>query len=231
VKNLMRLELRKSDPRPYLLGVLAITIAMFGFLYLFAGVDDEELSTYTDITMLVLSLSMASYCVLGAIMFARLAVDEYKGKRAILLFSYPISRSKVLLAKVLIVCGFVFTASLLTNLVVFVFFNVSEHFAPLVHEGELGSMLGETMLLSVVNGLLAIAVSLIALAVGLWRESVPTTIVTAVVICAVFSSVFTQAVMRSMVNAALMAAVAAMILAIALGAFGVTMKRVNAIEI
>jgi ABC-type transport system involved in multi-copper enzyme maturation permease subunit len=231
MKNLIRLELKKNNIKPYLLGVLGITIVMFGFLYLFAGVDDEELSTYADVTMLVSSLSMASYCVLGAVMFARFAVEEYKGKRAILLFSYPISRAKVLLAKVMIVCGFVFVFSLLTNLIVFGFFNVSEYFAPLLHEGELSRMLASTMLLSGINGFLAIAVSLIALAVGLWRESVTVTIITAVVICSVFSSVFTQAVMHSLANVGLMIAVAAAILAIALCVFGLTMKKVNAIEV
>jgi ABC-type transport system involved in multi-copper enzyme maturation permease subunit len=228
MKNLMSLELKKNSIKPYLLGVLGITIIMFGFLRLYAGVDDEELSTYEDVTMLVSSLGMACYCVLGAIMFARFAVEEYKGKRAILLFSYPVSRVKVLLAKAIIVCGFVFVFSLLTNLIVFGFFNVSESFAPLVHEGDLSFMLADTMLLSVVNGFLAIAVSLIALAAGIWRESVPVTIVTAVIICSVFSSVFTQAVMNSLTNIGFMAVVVAII---AVSVFGLATKKVNALEV
>ncbi|GHV31662.1 ABC transporter permease [Clostridia bacterium] len=231
MKNLIRLELKKNNIKPYLLGVLGITIVMFGFLYLFAGVEDEELSTYADVTMLVSSLSMASYCVLGAVMFARFAVEEYKGKRAILLFSYPISRSKVLLAKVALICSFVFAFSLLTNLIVLVFFNVSERFAPLIHEGELSRMMSDAMPLSVVNGFLAIAVSLIALAVGLWKESVPVTIITAVIICSIFSSVFTQAIMHSLANVGSMIAVAAMILAVALCVFGLAVKKVNAMEV
>jgi ABC-type transport system involved in multi-copper enzyme maturation permease subunit len=227
----MSLELKKNNIKPYLLGVLGITIIMFGFLYLFAGVGDEELSTYEDVTMLVSSLGMASYCVLGAVMFARFAVEEYKGKRAILLFSYPVSRVKVLLAKAIVVCGFVFVFSLLTNLIVFGFFNVSEYFAPLVHEGDLGFMLADTMLLSVVNGFLAIAVSLIALAAGIWRESAPVTIVTAVIICSIFSSVFTQAVMNSLTNIGFMAVVVAIIAVVATGVFGLATKKVNALEV
>lgn len=164
-------------------------------------------------------------------MFARFAVEEYKGNRAILLFSYPISRVKVLLAKVIIVCGFAFGFSLLTNLVVFGFFNVSEHFAPLVHEGQLSWMLADTMLLSVINGLLVIAVSLIALAAGLWRQSVPVTIVTSVVICSVFSSVFTQAVMNSLTSVGFMASVVAIMAAAALSVFGLAAKKVKAMEV
>jgi ABC-type transport system involved in multi-copper enzyme maturation permease subunit len=230
MKNLIRLELKKNNIKPYLLGVLGITIIMFGFLYLYAGVDDEELSTYADVTMLVSSLGMASYCVLGAVMFARFAVEEYRGKRAILLFSYPISRAKTLFAKVIVVCGFVFAFSLLTNFIVFGFFNISEYFAPLVHEGELSRMFADAALLSAINGFLAIAVSLIALAAGLWKESTPVTIITAVVICSIFSSVFTQAVMNSLTNVGFMAVIVGVIAAVAAGVFGLAIKKVNAKE-
>ncbi|MDR2486737.1 MAG: ABC transporter permease [Clostridiales Family XIII bacterium] len=230
MKRLMAIELKKNNLRPYFLAALGITIAMFGFLYLFAGVEDEELSTYADVTMLVASLSMACYCVLGAVMFARFAIEEYKGRRAVLIFSYPVSRVKVLLSKALLVCGFILAFSLLTNLIVFGFFNVSEYFAPLVHEGELSRMFSDTMLLSGINGLLVVAVSLIALAAGLWRESVPVTIVTAVVICSVFSSIFTQAVMNSLTNIGFMAGVVAMIAVVAVGVFGLATKKVNGLE-
>jgi ABC-type transport system involved in multi-copper enzyme maturation permease subunit len=227
MKNLIRLELKKNNIKPYLLGVLGITIILFGFLYLFAGVEDEQLSTYADVTMIVSSLSMSCYCVLGAVMFARFAVEEYKGNRAILLFSYPISRVKVLFSKVALVCGFVFAFSLLTNLVVFGFFNLSEYFAPLVHAGELSRMLADTMLLSVINGFLAMAVSLIALAAGLWKESLPVTIITAVVICSIFSSIFTQAIMNSLTNIGFMALVIVVIVVVAAGVFGLATKKVN----
>jgi hypothetical protein len=120
---------------------------------------------------------------------------------------------------------------LLTNLIVFGFFNASERFAPLIHEGGLSRLMSDAMPLTVVNGFLAIAVSLIALAVGLWKESVPVTIITAVIICSIFSSLFTQAVMHSMENVGLMIAVAAMILAVALCVFGLAVKKVNAMEV
>jgi ABC-type transport system involved in multi-copper enzyme maturation permease subunit len=181
--------------------------------------------------MLVSSLGMACYCVLGAIMFARFAVEEYKGKRVILLFSYPVSRVNVLLTKAIVVCGFVFVFSLLTNLIIFGFFNVSEYFSPLVHEGDLSFMLADTMLLSVVNGFLSIAVSLIALAAGIWRKSVAVTIVTAVIICSVFSSIFTQAVMNSLTDIGFMAIVVAIIAVVAVSVFGLTTKKVNALEV
>ncbi|MDR2672926.1 MAG: hypothetical protein LBC35_06570, partial [Coriobacteriales bacterium] len=114
---------------------------------------------------------------------------------------------------------------------VFGFFNVSESFAPLVHEGDLSFMLADTMLLSVVNGFLAIAVSLIALAAGICRESVPVTIVTAVIICSVFSSVFTQAVMNSLTNIGFMAVVVAIIAVVATSVFGLATRKVNALEV
>ena len=223
MKTLMTLEMKKNNVKPYLLGALGITIAMFGFLYLFAGVEEEELSTYADVIMIVTILNMASYCILSAVMFSRFVIEEYKGKRAILLFSYPVNRVKVLFAKVLLVCGFVFIFSLISNFIVFGFFNITEYFLPLVHEGELHQTIVNSILLIIIESFLAIAISLIAMAIGIWKESVPATIITAVVICSMISNLGTSPLLLLIGTC--------FILLIALIALGFAVKKVEHIEV
>lgn len=43
---------------------------------------------------------------MSAIMYSRLIIEEYTGKRLALLFSYPISRSKIFAAKLVLIFTF-----------------------------------------------------------------------------------------------------------------------------
>jgi ABC-type transport system involved in multi-copper enzyme maturation permease subunit len=231
--KLIKLEVVKNKIHTYLFVMPGITVVMFGFLYLFAGVNgqEEELSSYSDVVMLVSSLSMASYAIFGAVMFSKFVVEEYKGKRAILLFSYPVSRMKVLIAKILLVCAFTLVGSLLTNAIVFGFFNVTESFAPLVHEGVLSFTLTNSIVLFVLEALLAVAISLISVQIGLWKQSVPATIITAVIIVSLASSICTQFLMNATPNTAILLILVPTIIAIASAAIALTVRRVDAIEV
>ncbi|MFT8704771.1 ABC transporter permease [Bifidobacterium aquikefiricola] len=230
--TLIRLELKKNNIRPYIISAVCITLAMFGFVYLFAGVSDEELEDYALIVALVSCLIMASYAILGGVMFARFAVDEYKGKRAMLLFSYPVSRSRVLLAKTLLVCGFVFASTLATSCTVFASFQFSETFAPLVHDNATNTILSIAMTIAVINGIQAVTISMISLMLGLWKESEPTTIVSTVIITSLMANFVSELILTGTMNSiAQQVALTVAFLLVAAGAFALSSKRVNAIEI
>ncbi|MDR1213101.1 MAG: hypothetical protein LBK54_03275 [Propionibacteriaceae bacterium] len=224
--KLIRLELAKNDIRPYLLAVLGITAAMIGFTYFFAEVpnmeETAEFGTYLDVILVVSVLSMASFCVLAAVMFSRFVISEYAGKRAILLFSYPIDRRRVLAAKLVFVCGFVFAGRLISDTVVFGLFNLTERFAPIVREGVLSDAIRQAALLILVEAFLAVAIGLIGLFLGFWRKSVPVAIVAAVVLCCPVSNFGSPALM---VAALAVAAIAAAIL------LGVLASRVDKMEV
>jgi ABC-type transport system involved in multi-copper enzyme maturation permease subunit len=224
--NLIQLELAKNNIRSYLLAVLGITAAMTGFLYFFAEVPNieptEEFGTYLDVILIVSVLSMASFCILSAVMFSRFVIDEYAGKRAILLFSYPVDRRKVLAAKLIFVCVFVFAGFLASNTVVFSVFNLTEHFAPIVKEGVLSDAIRDATLLIVVEAFLAVGIGVIALFLGFMRKSVPTAIITAVVLCIPVSNFDSPALMAA---ATTVTSIAAAIL------IGVLAGRVNAMEV
>jgi ABC-type transport system involved in multi-copper enzyme maturation permease subunit len=224
--SLIRLELAKNNIRVYLLAVLGITAVMIGFLYFFAEIPNmeptAEFGTYLDVILIVSVLSMASFCILSAVMFSRFVIDEYAGKRAILLFCYPIDRRRVLTAKLVLVCAFVFAGFLISNTVVFGVFNLTEHFAPIVKEGVLSDAIRQAALLIVVEAVLAVAIGVIALFLGFWRRSVPTAIVAAIVLCSPVSNLSSLVLMAA---AMAVAAIAAVILIVVLAG------RVNAMEV
>ncbi|MDR1068059.1 MAG: ABC transporter permease [Clostridiales Family XIII bacterium] len=227
MRKLIKLELAKNNIRPYLLAVLGITAAMIGFTYFFAEVpnmeanETAEFGSYLDVVLIVSVLSMASFCILSAVMFSRFVIDEYNGKRAILLFSYPVNRRKVLAAKLTFVCAFIFIGFLVSNTVVFALFNLTEYFAPIVKEGVLSDAIRQAALLILVEAFLAESISVIALFLGFLRKSVPVAIVTAVVLCSPVSN-FGSPMLMAIAMAA--CAVTAAVLIVVLSG------RVNAME-
>jgi len=122
--KLIKLELEKNKISSYIVASFLILIFGFGVCFLTAYIPQIEqsqqmiqirggVSLPTDLSMfsqwnnfisLISIVFVAAFGVLSAIMHAKFTVEEYTGKRAILLFSYPIKRSKILFAK----CSFVF---------------------------------------------------------------------------------------------------------------------------
>jgi ABC-type transport system involved in multi-copper enzyme maturation permease subunit len=186
------------------------------------GEGAVEFGTYLDVVLIVSVLSMASFCILSAVMFSRFVIDEYNGKRAILLFSYPVNRKRVLMAKLVFVCVFIFVGFLVSNTVVFALFNLTEYFAPIVKEGVLSDAIRQAVLLILVEAVLAVSISIIALFLGFLRKSVPVAIVTAVVLCSPVSNFGSPALMAAaMAVAVIIAGVLTVILS----------SRVNTMEV
>ena len=83
---------------------------ILGFLYTFAliayaggEVDAIEFSTYENIWTLINALQTVAYAVLISVMFSTFIIKEYAGKLNLLLFTYPVDKSTLLKAKVLLV--------------------------------------------------------------------------------------------------------------------------------
>ena len=116
MRNLIALELKRNRLRPYHIATLICGVTMLGFQYLMAAIpymdptepDAELFSQYPFLMGITCLVCMAIFSILSAVMASRFVVEEYSGKRAILLLSYPISRKRVLCAKLMLV--FAYTA-------------------------------------------------------------------------------------------------------------------------
>lgn len=201
--NLIKLELRKNKISTYLLASLLVFLSGFGFCFLFGilpqieaisgdSIAPVDLAMFTDwsiFTTLISILFSMSFAIISAVMHTKFTVEEYTGKRAILMFSYPQSRSKILFAKCSLV--FVFTAitSFICNtLAILVFTLISNAFGILPDQFE-PSMLSGLLSIVGVCSLLAASVGLIAMRVGFWKKSLVATIVAAVILIAPFGNI------------------------------------------
>lgn len=197
MKTLIRLELKRNKIRTYVISSLIIAITMLGFLYLFAYApmlepNDKDMaifSGYNNLIPLFGVVNMAVFCVLSAVMYSKFIIEEYSGKRPILLFSYPVSRQKIVLSKLSVVCGFTIISMVISNIAIFLIFGITENFIHLVSESFTFSIMVQAVETTLVMALIAASVGVVAVGIGFIKKSVPTTIVSAVLIASIMCNI------------------------------------------
>ena len=200
MRNLIALELKRNRLRSYHIAVLICGVTMLGFQYLMAAIphmdptepDAELFSQYPFLVGITWLVCMAIFTILSAVMASRFVV-EYSGKRAILLLSYPISRKKVLCAKLVLVFAYTVGAMLLCGAVIQAVFFLTESLFPICSDHltikVVLQSLGFLFCCSVLAGLMGV----IALWFGFRKKSVPVTIVASVVLATIVCQIISSA--------------------------------------
>lgn len=200
--NLIALELKRNRLRSYHIAVLICGIAMLGFQYLMAAIpymdptepDAELFSQYPFLMGITCLVCMAIFSILSAVMASRFVVEEYSGKRAILLLSYPISRKKVLRAKLMLVFAYTVGAMLLCGAVIQAVFFLTESLFPLCSDQltieVVLQSLGFLLCCSVLAGLLGV----VSLWFGFRKKLISVTIVAAVILATLVCQVISAAI-------------------------------------
>ena len=230
MKTLFKLELQKNIIRTYVAASLIIAFTMLGFLYLFAYApmlepNDKDMaifSGYHNLIPLFGVLNMAVFCVLSAVMYSKFIIEDYTGKRIILLFSYPVSRKKIMLSKLGIVYLFTVISMVASNIAIFLVFGLTEQFIHLINESFTLFILAQAIEITLIMSFIAIAAG-----IGFVKKSVPTTIVSAVLIASLMCNI----VVNATANKAVLYLLAIVILTIAFIVSILLMKQVNRMEV
>lgn len=235
MKTLIRLELRRTNFRTYAISALIIAVIMLGFLYLLAyapmletnDADMKIFSGYENLIPLYGVLNMTVFCVLAAVIYSKLIIEEYSGKRPILLFSYPINRKKIMLSKLCIVFVFTVIAMFISNFLIFIIFGVSEKFLHLVSGDFTYSIMFQAIETTLIMSLSAASIGIIAVGIGFIKKSVPTTIVSAILIASLMCNIVANTTSSKI---AMYIFVAVMIL-IGIMFSAILMKKVEVMEV
>ncbi len=194
--KLVRLELKKNNLFPYLLGVAVIFLFTAAMGLLFAALpllepNDESAQMLAEPTFLVsiLSiLSMSCFSILGSVLYAKMVVEEYTGKKNVLLFTYPQKRSRILLSKCLLISCFLFVSMLLSNTLAISAAMGLGHALGLVTEPLSTALFWEILIFSILISVMANFICFIALRVGFWKKSLIWTLVTTIVLVSPFGN-------------------------------------------
>lgn len=197
MNKLIGLELRRSSLKPYHIAVGIITIIILGFLYLLAAIpkidatdaDAEMFMSYDFIIGLGNIISMAIFSIMSAVMASKFIVDEYVGKKAILLFSYPVDRKRVMDAKIITVFSYTVLSMLICNGVSLTVFLITESIFPLCPDVIDINLVLNCILSLFYYSLVAALLGFISLWIGFLKKSIVVTIVSACIIVSVLCQV------------------------------------------
>ncbi|KAF1678939.1 ABC transporter permease [Bacillus sp. SKDU12] len=190
--NLIRIELKKMKMGWYVRGALLANLIIIGFLWLISyseKADGEVSFQSTEEAFLIIgTLVRAVFIVFGAVLISKLVISEYKNRTILVMFTYPISRKKLLAAKLMIASGLTLITILLSNVLIAIGFFVMNsiyHFIP----GELTSeIISQQTIKMAVFAFGAAGTSLVPIYFGMRKYSVPATIISSVVIVMLISS-------------------------------------------
>lgn len=188
MSKLMRLELRKFDIRPYTRAAVIGTILIFilvSCLSLNAQMRQSvPLSSYDAVFLVIETLVRAMYIVLAAVIISRLVIEEFRNKTITVMFTYPINRQMLMVAKLSVVILFTFIGNIASCLLVAVAFVILNHVDVVIPSPLAWSVAERFFIVVLMNSLATSFLSLIPLYFGMRKHSVATTITSSVLVAA-----------------------------------------------
>lgn len=183
--KLVRLEWKKNNILKHI-RIAVITTAILMLFMLMTAREMETAETVEAYGKSMLNASVAlcvhmSYMVFTGVMIAAYIVGAYEKKTINLMFSYPISRSKIILSKVFAVWIFNFAAMAASKALLYFGLILTKSFTGISAEGLL---VGEPSfwLDAIFSSAAMVSISFIALPVGMKMKSSKAAIVAAVII-------------------------------------------------
>ena len=191
--KLIKLELKKNKFNGSWLGILIANLCIMGLVALMYF-DPETLENelvfidFADAFSAIDTFVRATFIIYASVLIAKFVIEEYKNKTMSLMFSYPISRKKLIAAKLTIIFTWTFLTITLSNVVISgVLVLVNNYFGYIPGTLEMDTVINYVLKM-LLNTVSAAGLSLIPLFFGMWKKSVPGTIVSAVLIVSIFSS-------------------------------------------
>lgn len=181
--KLIRLEMRKTNFSRYIIGGFIASLVIPAFLFFILYIDRQQSpATNADFLFLVDSITRIVFIIFSGVLISRLVVEEYNDQTITLMFTYPISRKKIILSKLMIIIAFTLFFIVLTRLISFFTINLLNHHLQFI----VGEVTNETILQHLKSTLLydlsSSGISLVPLYFGMRKHSTRTTIIAAVVI-------------------------------------------------
>ena len=197
MRNLIRLELKQNNLTPYHIASAIITVVMLGFVYLIAFIpviepgdaDAELFHSLYFVIGLAMVVTMGIFSILSATMAAKIVVSEYDGKKAMLLFSYPVPREKVFFSKIIIVFGYTVIAMICCEFIILTIFFASDIVFSFSREYPDFKLALHCVADTIICALIAGFCGMLSLWIGFMKKSVIATIVASCVIITVMCQI------------------------------------------
>lgn len=179
--HLMKLELKKIGLKKYVLfSIVGVFISIF---FVFVGLNDSSTTKYsyeTAFTMVGLMFCFY-YIILFSVLVVTYIINEYSSKTILVMFSYPIDRRKLIMAKLLLITLLIMVSMIIGYICCGIFIIAVDKYLGLIRgEFEISILLHwiPTALKAVIT---FCAFGVGTFVVGMLKKSVPMTIISAVI--------------------------------------------------
>lgn len=183
--KLIRLEWKKNNIAKYVRNAFIMVIILLMLILAVAGeLEADETVLEQGNSMLKSGVELftnMSFIVFTSTMLAAFIVNSYKNKTINLMFSYPISRKKILLSQMLSVWIFNFIALVLSKVLLYAVLVITKEYM-LITARDIALGSGMFYIEIFINSAVMVSISFIALLIGLKMKSSKATIITGVII-------------------------------------------------
>lgn len=180
----MLLEVKKFKLTGYIIGSIIATIAIFLMVYVIAL--EETGGSFNSPMIIEISkiFTEGVFLVFGAVMLAKYIISEYENQTITVLFTYPINRKKVILAKIIVVSIFIVIVNLVANFTIIGLFYLLSTF-----KGQEAIVISQSFFIRIgINALAFALMNSVSLFIGLIKKSTVATIITSVILVSVIGS-------------------------------------------
>lgn len=193
--KLIKLELRRNNLKPYIWSSLGIFIFVLSMGVLFSALPTidptdssaEMMSDFTMVSSLVSTIAMSGFAILSTVMHTKFIIEEYTGKKNVLLFTYPQKRSQILIAKFILVFVFTFLNLAISIIVALLLVGSIGNITGLITQPVSMENIIDILSFSLLFGIIANLISLIALRVGFMKKSLTWALITSIILTFPFS--------------------------------------------
>ena len=190
--NLIKLEIKKFKLQGHVKSaflVHLVLVALFCMLQVILQIENEPVDDIIAASVMLLEgLGRITFMMFAAVILANTVIEEYNKKTINLMFMYPISRKKLILAKLIIVVVFTFVNILISNiLLIATLYIANSFFDVLAWQLILSEVLGNIPVM-IVSAMLSSFVALIPLHFGMKKKSTTATMISGVLIVGLLNS-------------------------------------------
>jgi ABC-type transport system involved in multi-copper enzyme maturation permease subunit len=192
VLKLISLEIKKFKLFHYWKGVVFANLGFIGLLFLICFLEKNDgnvpFESYDMAFTIIGTIVRATFIIFASVVIVKLIIGEYKTKSIEVMFTYPINRKKIMIAKLSIVMLFTFSTVLLSSLFIGGLFYFADSVVQFVPDELTREELNGHLISMLVGSLATAGLSLIPLLFGLRKKSVPTTIVSSILLVVLTNS-------------------------------------------
>lgn len=190
--TLIQLELKKCQIKKYIKGAIISNIIILGILVLITypikNFKEDVISNYNIIFVMIDCLVRATFIIFSSILTSKIIIKGFKNKDVELLFSYPIDRKKLIIAKIFIIVTFAFLCIILSNIFLGISFYFLDKSLDLIPNKLDISIVANNSLRIFIYALTSSIMTLIPLYLGLIKKSTLVTILTSIILVLIVCS-------------------------------------------